>query len=328
MLAIAQETIRMAQKAPGRSYRKGLTVIQLLKMFPDDDAAEKWFEDQRWSEGRFCPHCGSTNTREEKNRKPMPYRCRDCRGHFSVKHGTTMQSSKVGLQKWAIALYMMTTGIKGTSSMKIYRELGIRQATAWFLMQRIREGFDKGDGVQLPDPVEVDESYFGGKEKNKHKGKKLRAGRGAVGKTAVAGARHRESNTIRAEVVSKTDNSTPQGFVANHVAEGAKVYTDEASAYKGMPFEHESVNHSVGEYVDGMAHTNGLESFWALLKRGYHGTFHRLSAQHLQRYVREFAGRHNIRDLDTVAQVTVLARGMVGKRLKYRELVGNSGAGQ
>ena len=117
----------MAQPASGRSEREGLTVIQMLKTFPDDATAEKWFEQQRWPDGRFCPHCGSTNTREERNRKPMPFRCKDCRGHFSVKHGTAMQSSKVGLQKWAIAIYMMAKGIKGTSSTKLYRELGIRQ---------------------------------------------------------------------------------------------------------------------------------------------------------------------------------------------------------
>lgn len=149
-----------------------------------------------------------------------------------------------------------------------------------------------------------------------------------MGKTAVAGARDRKNKAIRAEVVPKTDKSTLQGFVANHVTKGTKVYTDEASAYKGMPFDHESVNHSVGEYVRDMAHTNGFESFGALLKRGYQGTFHHISEQHLNRYILEFAGRHNIRDLNTITQTTILAWGMVGKRLKYHELVGNSGAGQ
>ena len=142
----------MAKRGPGKAHREGLTVIELFKMFPDDAAAEKWFEMQRWPDGRFCPDCGSTNTVAVPSRKPMPCRCRDCRGHFSVRKGTVMESSKVGLQKWVIALYMMTTGLKGTSSMKLYREVGIRQATAWFLMQRIREGFDMGAGLPFHGP--------------------------------------------------------------------------------------------------------------------------------------------------------------------------------
>ncbi len=135
------------------------------------------------------------------------------------------------------------------------------------------------------------------------------------------GAKDRKTNRVSAAVVNNTDAKTLQGFVGDHAAKGATVYTDDHKGYQGMPFEHETVKHSVSEYVNGMAHTNGIESFWALLKRGYHGTFHHVSEKHLGRYVREFAGRHNIRDLDTVAQMAVLARGMVGKRLRYADLV-------
>ncbi|MDE0534345.1 MAG: IS1595 family transposase [Albidovulum sp.] len=321
----------MARKAPGRSHRKGMTIIQMLKMFPNDAAAEKWFEQQRWPDGRFCPHCGSTNTREEKNRKPMPFRCKDCRGHFSVKHGTVMQSSKIGLQMWAIGIYLMSTGIKGTASMKIYRDIGLRQATAWFLMQRIREGFMDGIGQPFPGPCEADETGIGGKVKNlsnrkRKERKEAGIGRGLAGKTIVAGVKDRESKKVSVAVVHGTDAKTLQEFVHDRTEETATVYTDEAGAYKGIDRPHESVNHSAHECVRGECHTNGIEALWSLFKRGYHGTFHHISDSHLPRYLAEFEGRNNIRDMDTIDQMAFLARGMVGKRIKYDDLVAKAEA--
>ena len=154
----------MSQRGPGRAERRGVSIVELFRMFPDDEAAEKWFEDQRWPNGqRFCPDCGSLNYAVVTSRKPMPYRCRDCRQHFSVRKGSVMLSSPLGLQTWIIAIYMMSTGIKGTSSMKLHRELKITQKTAWHLMQRIREGFNLGVDLPMPGPVEIDETYIGGK---------------------------------------------------------------------------------------------------------------------------------------------------------------------
>ena len=157
---------------------------------------------------------------------------------------------------------------------------------------------------------------MGGKEKNKHGSKKLKAGRGAVGKVAVVGMKERETNRVTAEAIESADGLTLKEFVLDQVADGAKVYTDEHAGYRGLP-NHQAVNHSVKEYVDGQAHTNGIESFWSMLKRGYHGTYHKMSEKHLGRYVNEFAGRHNARSGDTLNQMAGIACCMSGRRLPY-----------
>ena len=312
--------------APGKAFRAGITLPELMATFPTEEKAAEWFEDLYWPRGRRCGHCGGDQTAPVPNARPMPYRCRECRKYFSVKTGTAMADSKVPLQKWAIAIYLCLTSLKSVSSMKLHRDLGVTQKTAWFMLHRLREAWARQTGGPLSGPVEVDETYMGGKRHNMSLRKRAeQTGRGPVGKTPVVGVKDRETNEVRAQAIENTDAETLQGFVADHVAPEAKVYTDDAAAYDGLPQAHESVRHSVSEYVRGQAHTNGVESFWSMLKRAHKGTFHKISPKHLNRYVQEFAGRHNLREQDTLEQMCMLALGLAGKRLKYHGLIADNG---
>ena len=313
----------MAQ-GPGKAFRRGVSLVDLFDMFPDDETAEEWFKEQRWPNGVACPNCGSTDINSHANHPTMPFHCRDCRRFFSAKTGTVMQSSKVGYRKWALAIYIFTTGIKGTSSMKLHRDIGVSQKTAWYLAHRIRESLGTPQNP-FRGPVEVDETWIGGKEHNKHESRKLNAGRGPVGKTPVIGAKDRATGKVSAQPLEHTDKATLQSFVESNIEGGAKVYTDEHPGYHDLP-NHETVKHSVKEFVHGQAHTNGIESLWAQLKRGYVGTYHHFSDKHLGRYVTEFAGRHNDRPSDTRDQMRHIVEGMNGKRLRYEDLIASEEA--
>lgn len=315
-------------KAPGKSHRKGLSLVELFEMFPDNETAEKWFEEKFWPEERCCGHCGSTRTRKASH-KSMPYWCTDCRSYFSVRTGTILANTRLPLRKWAIAIYLELTSLKGISSMKLHRDIKVSQPSAWYMLHRIREGWkpsDNNGNGNMAGPVEVDEAAFGGKAKNMHSKKRRElTGRGSKDKTVVAGIKDRASNRVVATVVPNTKSETMSRFIMEHVDPAeTMVYTDGALTYTTLP-NHEFVRHSVGEYVRGMAHTNGMESFWAVLKRAYTGTFHKLSPKHLDRYVRQFAGKHNLRQFDTLDQMSRVAVSLIGKRLPRVELIADNG---
>ena len=322
----------MAQKAPGKDYRQGISLFELNEMFPDENAARLWFEDIVWGEvGRYCPECGSGNTYECSHAK-MPYRCREkeCGKYFSVKTGTVMAKSKVSLRKWVFAIYLDTTSLKGVSSMKLHRDIHVTQKTAWFMLQRIREAWaERGAGGRFQGPVEVDETFVGGKRRNMSNAKRKAlkeagAGRGAVGKAAIVGVKDRASSKVRAKAVESTDAATLVPFVESSASPKATIYTDESGAYSSLA-NHETVTHSIHEYVRGNVHTNGIESFWSMFKRAYKGTFHKISPKHLDRYVGEFAGRHNMRESGTAVQMALTAAKLIGKRLTYVRLIADNG---
>ena len=319
----------MAHNAPGQSHRKGITLLEVMDMFPTEEAAQAWFESVLWDGERVCGKCGSLRTRKASHRK-MPYWCTDCRSYFSVRTGTPMARSKIPLRKWALAIYLCITSLKSVSSMKLHRDIGVSQPAAWFMLHRIREAWaghgGGAGGGGYRGPVEVDETYIGGRRANMHAVKREKlTGRGQVGKTAVVGMKDRDTNEVQAKVIRRADADTLGEFIADHTDAFTPVYTDDAKVYKGLASHHETVKHSVAEYVRDQVHTNGMESFWSMLKRAHKGTFHKISPKHLDRYVQEFASKHNMRGSDTIAQMRDTVARLIGRNLFYTDLIADNG---
>ncbi len=312
-------------------------LISLSKYFADENEARNLMERLRWKNGPICPHCGSVSayklTAKPDSKNPVRdgvYKCKDCRKQFTVTVGTIFHKSRIPLNKWLAAIYMMCASKKGVSAHQLHRELGITYKSAWFMCHRIREAMSQSPFAEkIKGIVEADETYVGGKPRKDNKGqntKPVKRGRGTK-KTPVAVVVQRgKDGKVQAKKIKKLTGKNLRTYIQRFAHKDAIVMTDNYTGYNGLKNHfalHLAVNHSAGEYANGPAHVNTAESWNALLKRGVYGTFHHISEKHMDRYVSEFVFRWNNREVNDFERTIEAIAGVSGKKLTYKSLICN-----
>jgi len=296
------------------------SVLDLIQAFPDQQSCIDHLELLRWNGNVVSPFDETSKVYKCKGNK---YKCKNTGKYFNVKTNTIFDNTKIDLQKWFLAIWLITSHKKGISSLQLGRDLNITQKSAWFMLQRIRNCFGIDNDTQLDNEVEVDETYVGGKNKNRHANKKVKGsqGRSAKDKTPVVGMVERNGK-LTARKVDNVKSETLTREIIKNVKESAKLYSDEWLGYKGINriYDHSIVKHNQNQYVNGRIHTNTIEGFWSLLKRGIVGIYHFTSKKHLQKYVDEFVFRYNTRKGGEFERFNLLLQS-TENRITYKELI-------
>ncbi len=298
-------------------------ITTLLDFFKSDEICHTWYEQQRWGGSPVCPHCGH----DKVYRTTRGFKCANntCYKKFTVTVGTIFENSKIGLRIWFAAMYLVSTSKNGVSSVQLSEQLGITQKSAWFVLSRIREMLKNNNTAKFTGSVEIDETYVGGKISNKH-AKVRRAIKNSTSpllKTPVVGLLER-GGEVRCHVVTNVNRSTVLPIVAQNIAKGGIIYTDSSHMYTPLSsyFVHSVINHEQGEYVRGLCHTNSIEGFWSIMKRGIYGIYHCVSAKHLHRYCDEFSYRYNARTEKSVDRFFGAINKADSARITYKHLIG------